>query len=107
MDVQLDFTDSNQETLEKVVLSGGEPGGLGELDVHRMAVMSDGSLNGGFLYATTGTSGTRIVKIEIGGADTSAACLTGCFRRLASYATTEPVRALLYAPDLMAISLRR
>eukprot|EP00982_Pelagococcus_subviridis_P009061 30897-Pelagococcus_subviridis.AAC.23 len=99
----LDFTDSNQETLEKVVLSGGEPGGLGELDVHRMAVMSDGSLNGGFLYATTGTSGTRIVKIEIGGADTSAACLTGCFRRLASYATTEPVRALLYAPDLMAI----
>jgi hypothetical protein len=96
----LDFTD-NQNPLARVELSGGQPGGLGEIDVHRMAILSDGTQNGGFLYALTGASTTaaaRIVKIEIGGSDTSP-----IFRRVASYLAAEPVRAMLYAPDLMAL----
>lgn len=101
----LDFSD-NASPIDKVILSGGNTGGLGEIDVHRMTVLSDGTSNGGFLYALTGASTTavaRIVKIEIGGTDTSATCTSNCFRRVASYLATEPVRAMVYAPDFMAL----
>ena len=49
----------------------------GEMDVHHLTIMSDGTMNGGFLFALTGSSCTtnaRIVKIEIGGSDVSSAC---------------------------------
>lgn len=101
----LAFSD-NASPLGRVVLSGGTPGGLGEIDVHRMAVLSDGTTNGQFLYALTGASTTaaaRIVKVEIGGTDTSATCTSGCFRRVASYLAAEPVRAMIYAPDFLAL----
>ena len=102
---KLDFSD-NASPINRVVLSGGNAGGLGEIDVHRMTILSDGTTNGGFLYALTGASTTaaaRIVKIEIGGIDISVTCTSGCFRRVASYLAARPMRAMVYAPDFMAL----
>lgn len=102
----LDFSDNASSTDELVVLSGGDTDGLGEVDVHRMTVASDGTSNGGFLYALTGAStsaAARIVKIEIGGPNTLSTCTSGCFRRVASYAAAKPVRAMVYAPDFTAL----
>ena len=102
---RLDFSDG-ASAIDHVELSGGKSGGLGEIDVHRMTIASDGTSNGGFLYALTGASTTvaaRIVKIEIGGTNTLASCTSNCFRRVASYLATQPMRAMIYAPDFMAL----
>ena len=75
----LDFEDEEQLDAP-LVLSGGSPGGLGEIDVHSMTIESDGTQNGGFLYALTGepqTMSSRIVKIEIGGAMLQTLALLG------------------------------
>lgn len=101
----LDFTDTSIP-INKVILSGGGAGGLGEMDVHRMSVLSDGTADGGYLYALTGasiTAASRIVKIEIGGVDVTTACMTGCFRRVGSFLAANPVRAMMYAPELTTI----
>ena len=101
----LDFEDEEQLDAP-LVLSGGSPGGLGEIDVHSMTIESDGTRNGGFLYALTGAPQTlrsRIVKIEIGGSDVADSCTSGCFRRIASFLASEPTRAMTFIPDLNAI----
>ena len=41
----------------------------------------------------------RIVKIEIGGSDTSSACTTGCFRRVASIEESLPFVGISYIPS--------
>ena len=95
----LDFEDEEQLDAP-LVLSGGSPGGLGEIDVHSMTIESDGTQNGGFLYALTGepqTMSSRIVKIEIGGSDVADSCTSGCFRRVASFLASEPTSDDFYS----------
>ena len=99
-----DFDD--QGCLREVVLSGGDKADIKEINVHRMAVLSDGTLSGGFLFALTGESATstsRIVKLEIGGPDTTDSCTAQCFRRIASHLSTEPLRAMVYVSDIMSL----
>ena len=58
------------------------------------------------LFALTGESATstsRIVKLEIGGPDTTDSCTTQCFRRIASHLSTEPLRAMVYVSDIMSL----
>ena len=102
---RLDF--GNQEQLDApVILSGGGPDGLGEMDVHHLTIMSDGTMNGGFLFALTGSSYTtnaRIVKIEIGGSDVSSACALNCFRRVGSYLASEPSHAMVFIPEFTSL----
>ena len=103
----LTFTDVDDHgSLREVVLSAGENEGPEEINVHRMAVLPDETMNGGFLFALTGKSATstsRIVKLEIGGPDTAASCTAQCFRRIASYISTEPLRAMVYAQDVLSL----
>ena len=101
----LDFEDEEQLNAP-LVLSGGIPGGLGEINVHRMIIQTDGTQNGGFLYALTGAPqilSSRIVKIEIGGRDVASSCIFGCFRRVASFLASEPARAMTIIPYLNAV----
>ena len=97
----------NMIPVARVVFDGGATKGLGEIDIHGFSLLLDAAEpNGGFLYAITGNGlsvNTRIVKVEIGGDNTAANCITGCFRRVASYLAATPVRAFVYAPDIAAI----
>ena len=46
---------------------------------------------------------SRIVKIEIGGSDTSSACTSGCFRRVASIEESFPFAGIRYIPSTSGI----
>ena len=102
----LDFDDGHTPSAA-IVLNGGD-GGLGEKDVWSSAVQPDASdANAGFVYFAVGsrsdTTAGRIAKIEVGGSNTTSGCVSGCFRRVGTYAESMPFGGLVHIPDLNGI----
>ena len=104
----LDFTeDATDGPIAMIALNGGN-GGLEEKDVWAAAVEPDNTLaDGGFIYFAVGarsnTGFGRIVKVMIGGNDTTSSCTLGCFKRVGTYKEIVSFGGIAYVADLHGI----
>lgn len=77
-------------------------GELGERDaLSAIVVPSTNSGEKDYMYWTVGSgdnSTSRIVKIEIGGVDTSRDCVTGCFKRVGTFKENFPIGGITPVP---------
>ena len=90
-----------------IALNGGE-GGLDEKDVWAATIEPDAAdADAGFMYLAVGpksnTAFGRIVKVEIGGVDVAAGCVSGCFKRVGTFKEIVPFGGLAYVADLKGI----
>ena len=83
-------------------------GELHEKDVWAAAVEPrDGLSETGHVYFAVGSRTDkgfgRIVKVQIGGTDTALNCVSGCFKRVATYKESSPFGGIAYVPNLHGI----